>query len=223
MAPKPPKVEETQRPKPGNSTSHRRLSSSFGGRRLQAERRRLGDVRSSVPLRPSPNAPKITKMTCSTDRASMLPSVQRSPIFFNGTWVSRGPRRHRRGPPVAGSSQTCRRRLTIEAVRPSIRILLLALAILAPVIASTAAPSYAETRVWGFEFEEPARARAETPLSQTCIEGYPSAYDGFVVGCSPVPRETVVRTGPPVIPLDWDAGAPRPNRKPTPSSCPSES
>ena len=74
-------------------------------------------------------------------------------------------------------------------MRPSIRILLLALAILAPVIASTAAPSYAETRVWGFELEEPARARAQPTLSQTCIEGYPPAYDGIVVGCSPVPRE----------------------------------
>ena len=75
-------------------------------------------------------------------------------------------------------------------MRPLIRILLLALAILAPVIASTAAPSYAETRVWGFEVEEPARARAQPTLSQTCIEAYPPAYEGFVVGCSPVPRET---------------------------------
>ncbi len=75
-----------------------------------------------------------------------------------------------------------------RAVRSLTRILLLALAILAPMIASPAAPSYAETRVWGFELEEPARARAQPTLSETCIEGYPSAYDGLMVGCSPVPR-----------------------------------
>ena len=77
-----------------------------------------------------------------------------------------------------------------RAVRSLLRILLPALAILAPMIASPAAASYAETRVWGFELKEPARARAQPTLSETCIEGYPPAYGGLVVGCSPVPRET---------------------------------
>ena len=55
-------------------------------------------------------------------------------------------------------------------------------------IASPAAASYAETRVWGFELEEPTHTRAQPTLSETCIEGYPPAYGGLVVGCSPVPR-----------------------------------
>ena len=77
-----------------------------------------------------------------------------------------------------------------RAVRSLIPTLLLALAILVPMIASPATPSYAETRVWGFELEEPARTRAQPTLSETCIEGYPPAYDEVVVGCSPVPRGT---------------------------------
>ena len=77
-----------------------------------------------------------------------------------------------------------------RAMRSLLRILLPALAVLAPMIASPAAPSYAETRVWGFELEEPTHVRAQPTLSQTCIEGYPPAYGGLVVGCSPVPRGT---------------------------------
>ena len=63
-------------------------------------------------------------------------------------------------------------------------------------IASPATPSYAETRVWGFELEEPARTRAQPTLSETCIEGYPPAYDEVVVGCSPVPRGGVTIATP---------------------------
>ncbi len=132
----------------------------------------------------------MTKMPASTAGRPKLIPVERSPVLFQriiGSPAALGATTEgRRSPaPPAPPAAAYNR-----AVRSLIRILLPALAILAPVIASPAAASYAETRVWGFELEEPARARAQPTLSETCIEGYPPAYDGFMVGCSPVPRGT---------------------------------
>ncbi len=75
-------------------------------------------------------------------------------------------------------------------MRSKITLLLLAVVALLPTMASTAASSYAETRVWGFESETPAGARAERGLSAISIEGYRLAYDELVVGYPLVPRGT---------------------------------
>jgi hypothetical protein len=72
-------------------------------------------------------------------------------------------------------------------MRSKITLLLLAAVALLSAMASMATPSYAETRLWGFESETPAGARGERVLSATGIEGYRLAYDEPAEGYPLVP------------------------------------
>jgi len=69
---------------------------------------------------------------------------------------------------------------------------LLAAALPAPAIASEPSPSYAETRVWGFELQIPAGVGVERGLSADGTKGYGEAYDELAVGYPLVPRGRLV-------------------------------
>jgi len=73
-------------------------------------------------------------------------------------------------------------------MRSKITLLLLAAVALLSAMASTATPSYAETRFWGFESETPAGSRADQGLSATGIEGYRLVYDEQAVGYPLAPK-----------------------------------
>ena len=67
---------------------------------------------------------------------------------------------------------------------------LLAAALPAPASASVPSPSYAETRVRGFELQHPASVGAERALSPTRTVAYAARYDELAVGYPLVPRGT---------------------------------
>ncbi len=67
---------------------------------------------------------------------------------------------------------------------------LLAAALPAPAIAAAEAPSYAKTRVWGFEVQNPAGVGAERALSADGTRGYGESYDAMASGYPLVPRGT---------------------------------
>lgn len=69
-------------------------------------------------------------------------------------------------------------------------LVLLAAALPAPASASAPTPSYAETRVRGFEVQNPAGIGAERAVSPTGTEGYAAQYDELAVGYPLVPRGT---------------------------------
>jgi hypothetical protein len=68
-------------------------------------------------------------------------------------------------------------------------------ALLAPATASAEAPSYAKTRVWGFEVQNPAGVGAERGLSADGTRGYGQSYDEEAVGYPLVPRGTAAGAG----------------------------
>jgi hypothetical protein len=65
---------------------------------------------------------------------------------------------------------------------------LLAAALPAPASASAPSPTYAETRVWGFDLEIPAGVGVERGSSPTGTGAYGSRYDELAVGYPLVPR-----------------------------------
>ncbi len=67
---------------------------------------------------------------------------------------------------------------------------LLAAALPAPASASVPSPSYAETRVRGFELQHPASVGAERALSPTRTGAYAARYDELASGYPLVPRGT---------------------------------
>jgi hypothetical protein len=69
----------------------------------------------------------------------------------------------------------------------------LAVALLAPALASGLAPAGAETRVWGSRVEIAAGIGAERSVSETGIRGYGPRYDELAVGYPLVPRGTTLR------------------------------
>ena len=73
---------------------------------------------------------------------------------------------------------------------------LLAAALPAPASASVPSPSYAETRVRGFELQHPASVGAERALSPTRTGAYAARYDELAVGYPLVPRGTPRLLGP---------------------------
>jgi len=68
---------------------------------------------------------------------------------------------------------------------------LLAAALPAPASASAPSPTYAETRVRGFELQIPAGVEAERGLSQTGTEAYSARYDELAAGYPLFPRWTL--------------------------------
>jgi len=86
---------------------------------------------------------------------------------------------------------------------------LLAAALPALANASAPSPSYAETRVWGFEPKIPAGVRAERTLNQIGTEAYAARYDELAVGYPLVPRGIPTPYGPAVQDLSEAALAAR--------------
>ena len=65
---------------------------------------------------------------------------------------------------------------------------LLVAALSAPASASAPSPTYAETRVWGFDLEIPAGVGVERTLSPTRTGAYGARYDELAAGYPLVPR-----------------------------------